>query len=229
MSYYRNRTIFDRHAYMLNEAIEAGKSDGFSFDDNYIEYIATHKYGDVRDLVYQMDYDYDRSLNFKERHDQIYSKVISTYIVVIVVLSVLLLCGLSVGAKTYFVLNGSPALLLTSLILVGVLVIAAIISRRIWEQTVCKHYYIFGYVSVGSQHLKEWYERMDKKAFVIPYTFCFATDFMTASEWNKYLSLKAKVKRLYPEGWDEVLAIGLTGKRVVNEKLFSTLDDEDQE
>ena len=219
MSYYRNRTIFDRHAYMLNEALEAGKSDGFSFDDNYIEYIAKHKYSDVRDLVYQMDYDYERSSDFKERHDQIYSKVISIYIVVIVVVTVLLLCGLMIGAKTYFVLNGSPGLLLFMLIFAGVFAIAAILSRRIWEQTVCKHYYVFGYVSVGSQHLKDWYERMDKKS-VIPYNFCFATDFMTEPEWNKYLSLKAAAKRLYPDDWDEVLAIGLAGKRVVSEKAI---------
>lgn len=226
MSYYRNRTIFDRHAYMLNEAIEAGKSDGFSFDGNFIEYVAKHKYGDVRDLVYQMEYDYERSSSFKERHDQIFYKVIYSYIVVIVVVSVLLLCGLAVGAKRYFVPNGSPTFLVTTLVLAGIFVIAAILSRRIWEQEVCKNYYIFGYVSVGSQHLKEWFDRMEKTA-VMPYNLCFATDFMTESEWNKYLDLKAKVMRLYPDNWDEVLDIDFAGKRVVNEKLFRTLDDED--
>ena len=55
LSYYRDRTIFDHHACMLNEAIEDGKSDGFSFDDNYVEYIANNKYGDIKSLVTQME------------------------------------------------------------------------------------------------------------------------------------------------------------------------------
>ena len=225
---YHGRSVYDRHAYMLNEALEDGKSDGFRFDGKFAEYIAKTKYGDIKSLVTQMEIDYERSARFVERHDYTFERTISLFIVTIVVMSMLALFGLAVNLKSYFMNGSSPVPLFVTLLLIGLAAVGFFLVSRKWNHVVGEHYYTLGYLSVAQQHMREWIERMESQ-HVIPYDFCFETDYMSNSEWSLYESFK-EVARKYQQKDSDVLDIDFFRKGVVREKLlFDALDDEVQE
>lgn len=224
----RNSNIYDRHCYMLNEAVEDGKSDGFRFDGNYTEYIASNKYGDIKDFVSQMEIDYDHAARFVERHDQTFERTMFLFIIANIVLAAVALFGLLISIKGYFMLNGSPLPLLFTLIAIVVLIAVDILLVRKWNEKVCQNFYIFGYLSVAQQHLNDWLNRMESH-YTIPYDFCFADRFMNGWEWTLYERLKDTFEdnRQNEGGFDIDF---FPCKRVVNEKLqFDALDDEVRE
>ena len=228
MYHERRSNIYDRHCYMLNEAVEDGKSDGFRFDANYAEYIASNKYGDIKNYVSQMEIDYDHAARFVERHNQSFERTMLLFIITNIVLAAVALFGLLISVKNYFMLNGSPIPLLFTLIAIVVLIAADILIVRKWNEKVCQNFYIYGYLSVAQQHLNEWLHRMESR-YVISYDFCFEDQFMNGWEWTLYERLRAAIDdNGQDEGGFEIDFFPC--KRVVSEKLqFDALDDEVRE